>query len=119
MFYPAITYSGFNTSAAISAASAENAAQEARTQVDLFKHDIDRLLLITQALWTLMKQQHGYNDDTLVQLIQDIDKRRATPDGTVPKDPPVTCPSCGKINSCKRNFCMYCGEPLPMNPFAH
>lgn len=121
MFYPSLigTHIGASTSYALTTATqAENAAREAKTEIELSKHDIDRLLLITEALWSLIKQQNGYTDDALVRLIQDIDHRHSTATGVAIKDPPIACSACGRPNMAARNFCMYCGSPLPANPFA-
>jgi hypothetical protein len=120
MFYSSIASSdcSSNSYATVTAAQAENAAREAQTKIEIFKHDIDRLLLITEAMWTFMKQEHGYTDDKLVQMIQDIEHRRTLANGAISKDPPVACPSCGRNNTVSRPFCMYCGKPLKMNPFA-
>ena len=122
MFYPSsLAGSAFTDAYALFAASAaQTAAREAQTSTELFKHDIDRLLLITEALWTLMKQEHGYTDDKLVQLIQNIDQRKASAygPGNATKDPPVACPSCGRPNTAKRTVCMYCGSRLATKPFA-
>jgi hypothetical protein len=120
MFYPSLIGSNFGTSsyAMTTATQAENAAREAQTKLEIMKHDVDRLLLITEALWTFMKQEHGYTDDTLVQLIQDMEQQKAATGSTSVKDPPVTCPSCGRTNTATRPFCMYCGKPLQMKPFA-
>lgn len=118
MFYPAISSNYSSSYAITTATAAESAAREATTNVEIFKHDIDRLLLITEALWTFMKQQHGYTDDALVQLIQGIDSRRSTVAGVIAKDPPMACPACGRPNTATRTFCVYCGKPLPTKPFA-
>jgi hypothetical protein len=121
MFYPSLIGTGFggSTSYALTTATqAENAAREAKTDVELFKHDIDRLLLITEALWTLVKQQNGYADDALAKLIQDIEHQRSTAAGVAVKSPPVACPACGRPNMAARSFCLYCGGPLPADPFA-
>ena len=120
MFYPSLASSNFGAGAyaMTTATQAENAAREAQTRTDLLRHDIDRVLLITEALWTFMKQEHGYTDDTLIQLIQDLDRQKTTASGTSVKDPPTSCPSCGRNNAATRPFCMYCGKPLKMNPFA-
>jgi hypothetical protein len=120
MFYPSIVGSDFGTStyAMTTATQADNAAREAQAKVEILKHDIDRLLLITEALWTFIKQQHGYTDDQLVQSIQDLERQKTTASGTSAKDAPIACPSCGRNNTAKRPFCMYCGKPLQMNPFA-
>ena len=111
-------YSGYNSFTASAVASAQSAANEAKTNVEIFKHDIDRLLLVTEALWTLMKQQHGYTDDVLVGLIQDIEKQKAAAYASAAKDPPAACPYCGRLNTATRSFCMYCGKALPAKPFA-
>lgn len=108
-----------NRLANAAATTAEITAREARANVDLLTHDIDRLLLVTEALWTLMKKEHGYADDVLTNLIQEIENRKIIVDGMAVKTPPRTCPGCGKINSAKRMFCMYCGKPILTNPFAH
>jgi hypothetical protein len=120
MFYPSLIGPGLGSSsyALTTAAQAESAAREAKTDVEIFRHDIDRLLLITEALWTFMKEQHGYTDDVLVKLIQDIDHQKTTATGVSIKNPPVSCPACQRLNNPTRIFCMYCGKALPTNPFA-
>jgi len=119
MFYPLMARSGISSDyASATATAAESAAREARTDIELTQHDIDRLLLITQAFWTLMKREHGYTDDILTGLIQEIDQRKVVVDGIAVKDPPQICSACGKPNQAKRSFCIYCGKPLSGNPFA-
>ena len=120
MFYPMMSGYGFSGGyAQATATAAENTAREARTGVELTQHDIDRLLMITEAMWTLMKQEHGYTDDVLVKLIEQIESRKVVVDGVAVKAPPLTCPSCGRANQANRPFCIYCGKPLTgENPFA-
>jgi hypothetical protein len=120
MFYPSMAAGSFcdNISSA-EAVAAQGTAREASTKADLLAHDIDRLLLITEAMWTLMKQEHGYADDVLTKLIEEIEGKRVIMDGVTVKDPPQPCPSCGKINSANRMFCIYCGKPILTRPFAH
>jgi hypothetical protein len=120
MFYPSIIGSSFASSsyAMSTATAAENAAREAGTKVEIFQHDIDRLLLITEALWTVIKRERGYTDDTLVALIQDIERQKTSATGVTTKDPPMVCPACGRPNTAARSLCIYCGKPLPMKPFA-
>jgi hypothetical protein len=117
MFYPSLSggFSGLsNLSASLEAVQARADAKQAQTSVDLMQHDIDRLLMITEALWLFMKTQHGYSDEDLVKVITEIDQR----DSLSPKHVPVTCPGCGRVNSGKRSVCIYCGKPIPMDPFA-
>jgi hypothetical protein len=119
MFYPMMTGGGLSSGfASAEAMAAQSTAREAQTNVDLLTHDIDRLLMITEAMWTLMKKEHGYTDDVLTKLIEEIDSRKVIVDGIAVKDAPQSCPSCGKINSAKRMFCIYCGKPILTHPFA-
>ena len=119
MFNPMMGGGGPSGNDSATALAAQSTAREAKANVDNLRHDIDRLLMITEALWTLMKQEHGYTDDVLTKLIEEIDRRKVIVDGMAVKDPPQTCPNCGKINSAKRLFCIYCGKPILTNPFAH
>ena len=107
--------SGF---ASQTATAAERSAREAKTDVELMQHDIDRLLLVTEALWTFMKQQHGYTDDALAKVVGDIEARRGAGAAGIVKDPPVACAACGRVNTATRQFCIYCGKVLTGNPFA-
>ena len=101
------------------ATDAQAAAREAKSEVESLRQDIDRLLMITEALWTLLKKQHGYADEVLSDLVKEIDLRDGRLDGKSSSvSPPAPCPSCGKINSAKRSVCIYCGKPLPVQLFA-
>ena len=119
MFYPMMTGGLPNSFVSVEAAADRNAAREAQTNVELLSHDVDRLLMITEALWMLAKKEHGYADDVLTKLIGEIDSRKSIVDGIPVKDPPQACPGCGRMNSAKRFFCIYCGKPIEANPFAH
>ena len=121
MFYP--MYTGGLYSAAADAqsqaAAASTEAREAKSESELVRRDIERLLMITEALWQFMKKEHGYSDEDLVGVINQIDMRDGRLDGRVAPTPPAPCPACGKINARNRSMCMYCGKPLPTTPFAH
>jgi hypothetical protein len=119
MFYPMMAGGSISSGyASAEASAAQSTAREAQTNVELLTHDVDRLLMISEAMWTLMKQQHGYTDDVLIKLIEQIDARKTIVDGITVKDPPRLCPGCHRPNSAKRLFCIYCGKPIPGNPFA-
>ena len=103
-----------NYGAAQDASQARADAREAQTKVELMQHDIERLLMITEALWLFIKQQHNYTDQDLVQVLSEIEQRERQ----MPKHQPVKCPECGRANSGKQAVCIYCGKALPMDPFA-
>jgi len=101
--------------------SAEGAAADARaaqTETELMRADIDRLLMITEALWNFLKKEHGYSDEELANAITQIDMRDGVLDGKGTKSAPQACPNCGRMNSARRAVCIYCGKPIPTNPFA-
>ncbi|HEX4343764.1 MAG TPA: hypothetical protein VH255_10250 [Verrucomicrobiae bacterium] len=105
-----------NSQVDVSAASAD--AREAKTETEFLRHDIDRLLMITEALWGFLKTEHGYSDEDLVKAITAIDMKDGRLDGKAAQPASVTCPGCGRPNMAKRTMCIYCGKPLPMAPFA-
>ncbi|HEU6448306.1 MAG TPA: zinc ribbon domain-containing protein [Verrucomicrobiae bacterium] len=118
MFYPSLSGGYYNGYASVAANEARSAAREAQDDIEFIKHDIDRLLLVAEAMWELMKQKNGYTDEILTQVIGEIEKRKVVVDGVAVKDAPVTCPNCGKTNLAKRLFCIYCGATIASKPFA-
>jgi hypothetical protein len=109
----------FDAGQALSDAEGEAAdARAAQLQTELVRADIERLLMITEALWTFLKKEHGYSDEELVNTITQIDMRDGILDGKVAKTPPPPCPSCGRISGKGRLVCLYCGKPIPVSPFA-
>src|SRR5712671_1274197 len=121
MFYPLLSgrpdYSAALQNNA-DAAAARADAREAKTETELMRADIERLLMISEALWTFLKKEHGYSDEELVEAITQIDMRDGVLDGKVAKTLPPPCPNCGRISSRGRPVCMYCGKPIPISPFG-
>lgn len=115
MFYPLLV----TTPPTIStdAQDARSAAREARTEVDLLKLDVERLLMISEALWQILKENHGYDDNELIRRIAQIDLRDGRLDGRVAAGAPTECPHCHHTLIKKRPFCMYCGKPVATDPF--
>lgn len=116
MFYSSLSGMGLSTTkgrAAHDVTEARFDANEAKSEADLLKHDIDRLMMITEALWTFLKKEHGYSDDKLVQAVGAIDLRHSGAD----KDAQEKCPTCGRMVSAHRRLCLYCGNPVPENLF--
>ena len=105
-------------SAAMTASEAQRDARSASTGLEFTRHDIERLLLVTEALWTFMKKEHGYTDDALTRMVADIETKRGGTNATPVKDAPVTCPACGRVNTASRPFCIFCGKHMEGNPFA-
>jgi len=101
--------------------SAQRDAQRAENRAEHQSSDIERLLMITEALWLLLKKEHGYTDEVLTDLINEIDMRDGLLNGRAcdkTKPPGQTCPACGRQTSARQSCCIYCGKPVPIQPFA-
>ncbi len=94
------------------------AADRLREDVQRMRADIERLLMIAEALWTMVQEQHGYTDDELFRRITEIDLADGRADGRVAPSPPALCPACGKRVSRRHPLCVYCGKPMVTDPFA-
>ncbi len=111
MFYPPIAYPQPDVS------TVGTEARKAETDVELLKQDVERLLMITESLWQILKEQHGYDDNELIRRVAEIDLRDGKLDGRLAKGPPSICPYCQRPMIKHRPFCMYCGKPVAVNPF--
>lgn len=107
-----------NAAAQGAASDAREDARAARTAVEITRWDIERLLMITEALWTLMKKEHGYTDAELIRLVAEIDARDGRIDGRVAPEPPEPCRQCGRMPAKRRPTCLYCGSPVIASPFT-
>lgn len=117
--------SGRSYYSAVASAQAQANASDARAkahevgqETERLRHDVDRLLMITEALWTLLKKQNGYKDEDLDALVQEIDLRDGQLDGKAPRAAASPCPQCGRVNSNRYPRCIYCGAALPVQLFA-
>jgi hypothetical protein len=111
------TNPGADYLAEATAQDARREARTARTATGLMQQDIERLLIITEALWSLMKREHGYTDNELIRVVSEIDLRDGKLDGRVPPGPPRACPHCSRVLGRKRPFCLYCGKLVATSPF--
>ncbi len=105
---------------ATSRGAAEAAAESARRAQDsaeLLKHDVERLYLITKALWTIVREQLEYPDEELARRINEIDAADGALDGKIAASPPMQCPHCQRTVQRKRARCLYCGGEIQTDPF--
>ncbi len=99
------------------AQQASRVAAEARSQSDVLRADVEKLFMVTEALWTILKEERGYSDDELIRRIQQIDLRDGRLDGKVAKQLNPACPQCGRTLLGKHPVCLYCGTEVERDPF--
>jgi hypothetical protein len=71
---------------------------------------VDQMLLVVQAMWTLLQEKTGLTDAELMARVTDLDARDGQKDGRITR-PPVKCAKCGAAVARKFNRCLFCGEP--------
>ena len=117
MFISSAGSSSLAYAASQDASRASSKAAKANDEIMFVKADVEKLLMITEALWTLLKDQHGYSDEQLGNRIEQIDLRDGKLDGKVAKSPPKKCPACKRTVTRKRAVCLYCGQKVKEDPF--
>ncbi len=100
--------------------SANQAADRAENKADAVVADlarsqrrIERLALCCQAMWELLRDKYGLNEEELQTRILEIDLRDGMTDGKM-RMQIVDCPNCGAKTNTKRSLCVICGAPLPL-----
>ena len=102
----------------LSARAAQSDARSAKSEVNILRFEVERLLMITEALWTILKEQHGFDDAELIDKINEIDLRDGRLDGRVAVSAePAVCPNCGRTLSKRRPVCLYCSTSVVQDPF--
>lgn len=105
----------FNSSQAPSAKDSNkgSAQNEAAIRITELENRLNRLSMITMALWETMKKQNpDITDSQLYELVKEIDLRDGKLDGQyVPEA--KACPNCGKMMNPQYAQCLYCGAEDP------
>jgi hypothetical protein len=71
---------------------------------------VDRMLLVMEAMWSLMRE-NGLTDDDLAARIRELDESDGTVDGKRTPQP-VRCGSCDSMVPPGRPTCTFCGAPV-------
>ena len=85
-----------------------------RAEVSELQERIDRLTLISAAMWELLQERVGLTERSLLDKIEQIDLSDGKLDGRVRKDA-VSCPKCRRNIASRHVRCIYCGEPRTNN----
>ena len=85
--------------------------------VQALQSEVERLLLITEALWRIAKERLGCDENELIRQITLIDLEDGKLDSRKPTTAPKPCPKCGRVLSKHRPRCLFCGEPIAADPF--
>ena len=94
------------------AAQAQNRAQSAQELIHQMEKRVNRLSLLCQAMWEMLRERAEFTEDQLAAKVLEVDLRDGRSDNritTLIRD----CPSCGRKTNSKRLVCVICGAELP------
>ena len=75
------------------------------------KSNMERSLMISHALWEIVRFQCGLTDEDILRKISEIDMRDGVLDGKN-HGVPTTCAGCGQRVSTRNAVCPYCGHVI-------
>ena len=108
---------GIGLASGMQAATAASEARSAKTAVEVLAARHDRLALVCEALWTLLRDRLEIDEKDLRDLVHEIDLSDGRLDGKV-RRPCAPCPDCGRTVAAHRPACIYCGALVGKAPFA-
>ena len=93
----------------ISSADARMIAEDSSKAIEL---RLQSLELACAAMWTILKDKHGYTDELLVEAITEVDGRDGKVDGKISRAERI-CTHCNrKVLTRNPNKCSWCGGAL-------
>lgn len=109
-----------NFIAQVDAQHARDVARESAMSSDKTRKNTERLYLVVQAMWELLKGKAGLTDADLDAKVQEIDMRDGRLDGQdSTQTDPLTCRQCGRTILSGQAQCSWCGTQAEGGPFTH
>lgn len=103
--------------AARDAVQASAQARRSQSAVEHLEARLERLALVTEALWTILRERVGISDLDLLDRIREVDLSDGALDGKV-RHGVLDCPECGRVLSKRNARCLYCGVEVDRPPFS-
>ncbi len=99
------------------AARAKGVAEAASQRVKVLEANLAKALMICETLWELLRDEHGWNEETLHKKLYEVDMRDGVLDGKNQRKA-VECPDCGHTVSARHPACIYCGRVIDTSVFS-
>jgi hypothetical protein len=108
---------GFRTASEQELSDAQRRLDKAVDKIGDLQAQVDRLLLITESMWFVLKGKLQLDDAALMEMMNQVDMRDGKLDGKVTAAP-QNCPVCNHSISVRTGQCFYCGaHPARTSPF--
>ena len=99
------------------AALATSAARDAQASIAAVEKRLDKLALISMALWSFLSEKCSISEEDLAERVKKIDAMDGSTDGKL-QGHGIQCPKCGRAMSSRHTKCLFCGaEREQMTPF--
>lgn len=115
MFMPGVRMT--QTHESLNASLARGDAMDAKFTANAVQMDVERLYLITEALWSIVKHELGYTDEMLAKVVEKIDGADGKVDGRKQKAANPNCPACDRTLIGQHPVCLYCGAQVTRDVF--
>ena len=106
-----------NADTAGKSAKAVSKVHSLQVQNRALQANIAKLLMITEALWEIVRDDKGLNDEVMRKKIFEIDMRDGKLDGKNQRSA-IECPNCGHRVSTRHPACLYCGQVIDDSIFS-
>ena len=100
------------------ATNARGRADQVAARVDELERRADRLALACQALWEILRTEHGMTDEQIRDKMGEIDLRDGVADGRITGQV-TNCVNCRRPIRTTRPKCLYCGHTTPTDQIVH
>lgn len=94
------------------ASRAASKAESVAERISDLERRLDRVTLVSQALWELLQATGSFTLDQLLARMEQVDLRDGRKDGKISLTA-KTCPKCHRKSNSRRLNCVYCDTPLP------
>ena len=103
--------------AAGDAARAKSKARSVEREVRVLEANLAKTLMISEALWEIVRDQHGLTEKALHDKLYEVDMRDGVLDGKKQRNS-VKCPNCDHTVSPRHPACIYCGQVIDDSVFS-
>ena len=107
-------HAGYNDNVAkqaefrIDAREAKSQSREAREVVGDFERRLDKLVLISMAVWSLLSEKMHLTEEDLMERVKTIDLMDGKADGKLKREL-AQCSQCNRVMNPRHTKCIYCG----------
>jgi len=102
------------TDVASSVRAIDQRVDETELSAVSLRRDIEKLYLVVEALWSIVRAATDLKDEDLLKLMRDLDLQDGKSDGRNATHTAIrSCPKCGRTLLKGQTTCAYCESPLP------